>query len=60
MWQDLGGRYLLPAVLLSVKDLDETHLQTALHGLNGRWRGNVLRFRFKVAERFGAALVPIC
>jgi len=54
-----GGRHLLPARLLLVEDLDETHLQAALHRLNGKWHGGQLRFHFKVAGRFDAALVPI-
>jgi type I restriction enzyme, R subunit len=53
-----GGRHLLPARLLLVKDLDETHLQAALQRLNGKWRGRQLRFHFRVAGRFDAALVP--
>src|SRR5947199_385537 len=55
----LGGRHLLPARLLLVEDLDETHLQAALHRLNGKWQGRQLRFRFGIAGRFDAALVPI-
>ena len=53
-----GGRHLLPARLLLVKDLDETHLQAALQRLNGKWRGRQLRFHFSVAGRFDAVLVP--
>ncbi len=53
-----GGRHLLPAKLLLVKDLDETHLQAALQRLNGRWQGRQLRFHFSIAGRFDAALVP--
>lgn len=34
-----GGRHLLPVRLLLVQDLDETHLQAALRGLNGKARG---------------------
>src|SRR5438477_12111516 len=55
----LGGRQLLPARLLAVEDLDETHLQAALHGLNGKWQGRRLHFQSRVAGRFDAALVPI-
>jgi len=54
-----GGQHLLPARLLLVEDLDETHLQAALHRLNGKWQGRQLRFHFRVAGRFDAALVPI-
>ena len=54
-----GGRHLLPARLLLVEDLDETHLQAALHRLNGKWQGRQLRFHFRVGTRFDAALVPI-
>src|SRR5712691_1379143 len=54
-----GGRHLLPARLLAVEDLDETHLQAALHRLNGKWEGRQLRFQSRVAGRFDAALVPI-
>src|SRR5260370_34163510 len=54
-----GGRYLLPAKLLLVTDLDETHLHAALQRLNGRWRGRPLRFHFRGAGRFDAVLVPI-
>ncbi len=31
-----GGRHLLPIKLLSVIDLNETHLQATLSGLNGK------------------------
>src|SRR6266699_603489 len=55
----LGGRHLLPARLLAVEDLDETHLQAALHRLNGKWQGRRLHFQSRVAGRFDAALVPI-
>ena len=54
----LGGRHLLPSRLLPVENLDETHLQAALHSLNGKWQGRQLRFHFKIAGRFEAALVP--
>src|SRR5947209_252824 len=54
-----GGRHLLPAKLLLVQDLDETCLQATLQRLNGKWQGRQLRFRFRVAGRFDAALVPI-
>src|SRR5947209_4122241 len=54
-----GGRHLLPARLLAVEDLDETHLQAALHRPNGKWQCRQLRFHFRVAGRFDAALVPI-
>lgn len=53
-----GGRHLLPTILLLVKDLDETNLQTALRTLNGRGRGTVLRFRVRPSGRFDAPLVP--
>jgi len=53
-----GGRHLLPAILLLVKDLDETHLQAALHRLNGKGRGTRLRFKSKAVGRFDSALVP--
>ena len=50
---------MLPARLLAVEDLDETHLQAALHRLNGKWQGRQLHFQSRVAGRFDAALVPI-
>ena len=50
---------MLPARLLAVEDLDETHLQAALHRLNGKWHGRQLHFQSRVAGRFDAALVPI-
>ena len=53
-----GGRHLLPAKLLLVKNLDETNLQAAIRGLNGRGRGAVARFDFKIGGRFDLALVP--
>jgi hypothetical protein len=53
-----GGRRLLPAILLLVKDLDETNLRVALGRLNGKGRGTTLRFRFKPTGRFDSALVP--
>ena len=53
-----GGRHLLPARLLPVEDLDETHLQAALHRLNGKGRGTRLRFHFKSVGRFDSALIP--
>ena len=53
-----GGRHLLPADLLLVKDLDETNVRTALKKANGRVRGIVAQFRVRVAGRFDAALVP--
>jgi type I restriction enzyme, R subunit len=53
-----GGRHLLPAILLLVKDLDETHLQAALQRLNGKGRGTRLRFKSKAVGRFDSALVP--
>src|SRR5712692_1455154 len=53
-----GGRHLLPVRLLLVKDLDETHLQAALRGLNGKGRGAQLRFHVKSLGGFDAALVP--
>jgi type I site-specific restriction endonuclease len=53
-----GGRHLLPAILLLVKDLDETHLQAVLHRLNGKGRGTRLRFKSKAVGRFDSALVP--
>src|SRR5579864_6351290 len=46
-----GGRHLLPVRLLLVKDLDETHLQGVLRGLNGKVRGTRLRFRVKPVGR---------
>src|SRR5258708_18972990 len=54
----LGGRQLLPAILLLVKNLDETNLQGAIRNLNGKGRGTVLRFRVKTSGRFDSALVP--
>src|SRR5579872_1888862 len=54
----LGGRHLLPAYLLLVKDLDETQLRASIQRANGRLRGIEVRFRFKIAGRFDAALVP--
>src|SRR5437879_3735932 len=53
-----GGRPLLPVRLLLVKELDETHLQAALRGLNGKGRGTQLRFHVKSLGGFDAALVP--
>jgi len=53
-----GGRHLLRAKLLLVKNLDETNLQAAIRGLNGRGRGTVARFHFKIGGRFDSALVP--
>jgi type I site-specific restriction endonuclease len=53
-----GGRHLLPAILLLVKDLDETQLQAALQRLNGKGRGTRLRFKSKAVGRFDSALVP--
>jgi len=53
-----GGRHLLPAKLLLVKNLDETNLQAAIRRLNGRGRGTVERFHFKIGGRFDSALVP--
>src|SRR5258706_1584397 len=53
-----GGRHLLPVRLLFVKDLDETHLQDALRGLNGKARGTLLRFRVRSIGRFDSVLVP--
>src|SRR5260370_6897866 len=54
-----GGRHLLPARLLAVEDLDEKHLQAALHRLNGKWQGRQLHFQARVAGRFYSALVPL-
>ncbi len=53
-----GGRHLLPAYLLPVRNLDETNLRTAIQRANGRLRGTSVRFRFRVSGRFDAALVP--
>jgi hypothetical protein len=53
-----GGRHLVPAILLLVKDLDVTNLQIALRNLNGRGQGTGLRFRVKPTGRFDAVLVP--
>ncbi|MFL5627277.1 MAG: hypothetical protein ACJ788_17005 [Ktedonobacteraceae bacterium] len=53
-----GGRQLLPAILLLVKNLDETNLQGAIRNLNGKGRGTVLRFRVKPGGRFDSAFVP--
>src|SRR5258708_21889870 len=53
-----GGRHLLPVRLLFVQDLDETHLQAALRGLNGKARGARLRFRVRSIGRFDSVLVP--
>jgi hypothetical protein len=53
-----GGRHLLPVRLLLVKDLDETHLQAALRGLNGKARGARLRFHVRSVGRFYSVLVP--
>ena len=53
-----GGRHLLPARLLLVKNLDETQLQAALRGLNGKARGTRLRFRVRPVGRFDSVLVP--
>src|SRR6266567_1375925 len=53
-----GGRHLLPAILLLVKNLDETHLQAAIRTSNGKGRGSVVRFRVKMPGRFDSALVP--
>src|SRR2546429_3627912 len=55
----LGGRHLLPARLLAVEDLDETHLQAALHRLNGKWQGRQLHFQSKGARRLYAPLGSI-
>jgi hypothetical protein len=49
---------LLPVRLLFVKDLDETHLQVALRGLNDKARGRQLRFRVKPLVRFDSLLLP--
>ena len=54
-----GGRHLLPASLLLVKNLDETHLQAAIRTSNGKGRGSRVRFRVKMPGRFDSALVPI-
>ena len=54
-----GGRHLLPTRLLLVKNLDETQLQAALQGLNGKARGTRLRFRVRPVGRFDSALVPV-
>ena len=43
-----GGRHLLPAKLLLIKNLDETNLQSAIRGLNGKGRGTMVRFHFKI------------
>jgi len=53
-----GGRRLLPAKLLLVKNLDETNLQAAIRNSNGKGRGTIVRFRVKPLGRFDAALVP--
>src|SRR5437868_3329668 len=53
-----GGRHLLPASLLLVKNLDETHLQAAIRTSNGKGRGSRVRFRVKMPGRFDSALVP--
>src|SRR5258707_15027185 len=53
-----GGRRLLPAKLLLVKNLDETNLQAAIRNANGKGRGTIVRFRVKPLGRFDAALVP--
>src|SRR5258708_27234955 len=53
-----GGRRLLPAKLLLVKNLDETNLQAAIRNANGKGRGILVRFRVKPLGRFDAALVP--
>src|SRR5260370_21995410 len=53
-----GGRHLLPAKLLLVKNLDETNLQAAIRNANGKGRGTIVRFRVKPLGRFDAALVP--
>src|SRR2546429_4671248 len=55
----LGGRHLLPARLLAVEDLDETHLQAALHRLNGKGQGGELHFQSKGARRLYAPLGSI-
>ena len=52
-----GGRHLLSAILLLVKDLDETHLQAAIRTSNGKGRGSKVRFRVKMPGRFDLALV---
>ncbi len=53
-----GGRRLLPVRLLLVKGLDETHMQAALRGLNGKARDTRLRFRVKLVGHFDSVLVP--
>ena len=54
----VGGRHLLPVHLLTVSDLDETNLRSALRQANGRLRGTEVRFRARTLGRFDAVLVP--